>query len=749
MMRFLAVGILAPLLGSAGDAGAETVTLVRGGQPACCVVLTEAARKAQPQAWWAEADAVYERWAGEDLATYLKKISGAEVGIGSSPTPGLVPIYVGSAAGQVALSTKTPFGDGYLIEVGTERVTLVGESGRATFYAAAQLLHELGVRWYAPGETGEVVPLRSTIELAASKVECAPDYWTRNLGGGEGDVGRWVLRNRLGGPMLGQGHAWDSYMGNGKYFKEHPEYYPIVGGKPLQAQANLSHPKVVEIFAEGIGNIFRGHPEISSASFCPDDGLLLDERPESLVLDGGRLDPLFKVPNMTESLVNFGNQIARRLEKEFPGRLLGFYVYANYNLPPARMAVHPMLVPIVAPIAFNRYSSIGNPASPTSLMLKENILGWSAKSPHLGFYLYNFNLADTAMPFTRRLAWSKDFPNLYAWGARYATIETLLNWHTMIPGNFVAARLLWNTRESPEAMLDEFYPGFYGPVAPFMREYNETLETAYETTSAYAGNLWSMHRILTPAVMKKLDESLKKAEKKARDFSLIARRVEIARRSLEFARLWFAAREALNRFRFLEAEAGGRDFIEHYRASNARFPFFYCGYIESYFKEFHLRSLEDAGRVARTGQVIYQFPDRWRAFLDDMKAGSRLGLYRPEVRTDSWIELRTYSASLDEQGFPFFRGEIWYRHDFELPRASAQAGALHLWLGGVDAIAHVYLNGEDLGSHPVANFGPLDLDITKAVRRAGRNVLVVAVDNTPINELGTGGLVRPAVIYAQ
>jgi len=64
--------------------------------------------------------------------------------------------------------------------------------------------------------------------------------------------------------------------------------------------------------------------------------------------------------------------------------------------------------------------------------------------------------------------------------------------------------------------------------------------------------------------------------------------------------------------------------------------------------------------------------------------------------------------SLDEQGFAFFRGIIWYRHDVKLPPAAKTAKALKLWFGGPDAATQVWVNGRDLGVHNVSNFGPLN-----------------------------------------
>jgi len=731
----LMAGCLVALTASVARAAQEMVTLVRDGQAACCIVVSEDVLSAAP----AEG---YERMAADDLVAYLGRISGAQVQMVAAPVDGLLPIFVGKAAGDVVPAGLSEFGDGYFVNVQPDGITLLGESDRATYYAACHLLHELGVRWYAPGEIGECVPERKTLELAVGRTDEAPDYQTRNLWGGE----RWHLRNRMGGPMIGQGHAFASIM-RPYSIEAHPDYYPIVNGKVRQHQVNMSNPEVVQIFADYYAKRFGEGAH--SVSFCPDDGLFVDERPESVAMNDGRLDPIFKIPSVTEGLIKFGNAICARLREMLPEDqlgYLGFYVYANYQLPPT-VDPDPMLLPIVAPIGFNRYTSIGNPTAPTSMMLKDIILGWAEKCPKIGCYIYNFNLADTAMPFTRRLAWSRDIPNLYRWGLRYCTIESMANWHTMVPGNYVVSRLLWDVEADPQAMLDEFYPRYYGPAAEAMRRYNTVLENAYENSGAYAGCLWSMHRIFTPEVMRQLEAALSEAKDKAKGNAMIERRVQVAEHSMQYARCWFAARDALNRFDLAEAARQSELFLDNYEKASNAFPGFFVRYNRSYYELFHHRSFKDAGRVAREGEIVYKFPDELLAFLDENKTGEKMGLHRPDANTDDWITLRTYSDTIAEQGYPLFRGLIWYRHRFALPPQAGQADELRLWCGGLDDATRVYLNGQDLGQIGTGNFGPAEIEITDALRTEGENVLVLAVDNCGITELGTGGIMRPMLIY--
>ena len=120
----------------------------------------------------------------------------------------------------------------------------------------------------------------------------------------------------------------------------------------------------------------------------------------------------------------------------------------------------------------------------------------------------------------------------------------------------------------------------------------------------------------------------------------------------------------------------------------------------------------------------------------------------PDPTKDDWRAMKTFSASLDEQGLPLFRGVIWYRHVFTLPAAGKEAKTLKLWFGGLDSGTHVWLNGQDLGEKFVGSFGTWEVDISAAVRREGENTLLVSVDNTFPNDVGVGGILRPAVIYA-
>ena len=56
-------------------------------------------------------------------------------------------------------------------------------------------------------------------------------------------------------------------------------------------------------------------------------------------------------------------------------------------------------------------------------------------------------------------------------------------------------------------------------------------------------------------------------------------------------------------------------------------------------------------------------------------------------------------------------------------------------------------DSQHLGNSPGAAFYPFEMDATAAAK-PGKNTLVICVSNQIVNELGTGGLVAPVLLYA-
>ena len=136
----------------------EPFVLVQEGRPVATIVL---AAKPTENAQAAAAE----------LQRYLRKISGAELAGRQrriSPPAGPLVLVGSSRLTDQMPGLDIPAGltpqlreEGFVLHCRSDRLVLAGNDAGpyyGTRYAVAELLHRLGVRWFMPGEFGEVVP---------------------------------------------------------------------------------------------------------------------------------------------------------------------------------------------------------------------------------------------------------------------------------------------------------------------------------------------------------------------------------------------------------------------------------------------------------------------------------------------------------------------------------------------------------------------------------------------------------------
>lgn len=131
----------------------------------------------------------------------------------------------------------------------------------------------------------------------------------------------------------------------------------------------------------------------------------------------------------------------------------------------------------------------------------------------------------------------------------------------------------------------------------------------------------------------------------------------------------------------------------------------------------------------------------WRAIVDLMGVGNPNAIshgFFKDAKNITGMELIEYDFdeadtlkvpgdwnSQDARLF-FYQGQVWYRQIFSASPKSGERS--HLYFGGANFAAQVFLNGEPIGEH-IGGYVPFSFDITKSLK-AGENSLVVRVDNT-------------------
>ncbi len=739
-MRQATVTAALGLLMSASVAGADCV-LVGNGRPDAIVYVAE------------DAAEDVER-AALEIATYVDKMSGAALAVervardeepGQTPTPILLDRLAEQAGLRAEATTRSK--EAFRVQADDRRVLIAGESPRAVLYGAYALLEQLGCRWFMDGEIGEVVPALETVAVPDLELREQPAFFTRSIWGSEWfRDSAWKVRNRVGGLGMDTGHAWSGLLPPDRYFAQHPEYYPLVNGVRSAGQLCTSNREVVRLVAEAVIARFDADPERVSVSISPDDGRHFCQCDSCRALDDpDYIEPSSGTVAVSDRFQVFYNEVARRVAARHPDRIMNFYAYSDYTLPP-RHAEHapPNLMMWLAPIRFCRLHAIGSEICPARTRLLGLIEGWDRVVSTKGYRGYEYNLAECLVPFSKVSVYANDLPLLKRLGFAAVNLETIASWAIYAPHIYLSARLAWDPDQDAEAIMADYYGKFLGPAGPHVKRYWERVDRAFATTPTHAGSFFGLDRIYTPELLSQCENDLKQALAAAQTDAQ-RERVRMFQRGLQNARYYRTIFDATNKADFAKARQALDELRQHLQA------LLDDGYINRYTQRYTERFLAPAvdqgyERVTGGNRPIVQLPDRWRLAYDEAGDGEAKGYAQPGFDDDDWREVATYLATLGNQGLEDRFTWLWYRTRVRLP-ANVKPETLRLWFGEVDGSATVYVNGEVVGQSERSR-QPFEVDISAAVRPGRDNLVAVCVDHRRMTELDLGGIVRPVIVYS-
>ncbi len=316
------------------------------------------------------------------LVQWVRKMTGVELPVAASaPASGTV-IFVGAAARAAGLDLggiDSPGKEGLRILTDGNRILIGGQSGAATVKAVCRFLEELGCRYFMEGPLGEVYPRVRSLGVGPLAITERPGFLYRSIWGSTWSGNTlWKVWNGAGGPRLGTGHSWSSYVPRGLY-DEHPEYFrQDAEGRRVSSQwLCTSNEEVRELFARNVVKAVRAgtqHPSVSppdGTSYCQCPACRAQDDPSAVEPSSGRV-------SVTNRFVDFLSNVAERVGRAVPESILGFYAYADYTQPPTRPVRLPENVCVwIAPIRYCRLHCIGDEHCPSRQQLVDVLEGWS------------------------------------------------------------------------------------------------------------------------------------------------------------------------------------------------------------------------------------------------------------------------------------------------------------------------------------------------------------------------------------
>ena len=371
---------------------------------------------------------------------------------------------------------------------------------RGSFNAACGWLRKLGVRWYAPGELGEVVPALKSIPLPKIDETVLPDFPIRRVNVRfrvHGlNLAMWAMRLGSRDPYGVQcAHGMDHMTHREEIFEKHPAWFALYGGKrqnqPGQRLNQLCYSNQ-ELFQETVRNVRAqfDHYKIEMVSVMPPDGYTaICQCP----LCTGKDSPERDQRGLASDYVwDFVNRVAKEVGKTHPDKKVLNCAYGIYSLPPLR--IDKLEPNVVVSIVGGRRPMNNKPEQQQAVrQLRES---WLAKTsnPILIFENYPFTARGWYLPAftphtmgasvneTKGISQGEDI-----WlSVRQDFEKSGMGFNHFLV--YFTQRMYWGGKEQDvDAILREYVRLFYGPAEAEMNAFFDYCEANWQAMEKEKG----------------------------------------------------------------------------------------------------------------------------------------------------------------------------------------------------------------------------------------------------------------------
>ena len=350
---------------------------------------------------------------------------------------------------------------------------------RGSFNAVCGFLRRLGVRWYMPGEIGEIVPKSRSLVLPRIDKTVHPDFPMRILNFRTSVYGHdammWGFRLGTRQPFGRQAaHGLDRMTDNEHTFAHHPDWFALYGGKRHTQPGIKNHQLCYsneELFREAVefARTQFDHYDMDVVSIMPPDGYTAICQCE--LCKGKESPELGYRGSLSNYVWDFVNRVAKEVGKTHPDKKISNCAYGVYTTPPSNIEkLEPNLQVII--VGGRR------PTNANRDELRQLQAGWMKKTDNpveifenypftaRGFYLpaYIPRVLGKSINETKGISHGEDIWLSMDFGKNAIGFNHFLIYFT--------SRMYWGGKnQDVVAMFDEYCRLFYGPAADEMRAF--------------------------------------------------------------------------------------------------------------------------------------------------------------------------------------------------------------------------------------------------------------------------------------
>lgn len=461
-------------------------------------------------------------FAATELARYLRKLGNTQVAFASAGSA------VSGFCIAISCGDATKADCGYTVAPTADGVSLYGNGRVGALYAVYTLLNAQGVRWYYPGDQGEIVPKdRQTLAVPTRMQVFTPamrDGRGLDLFAPLKDSAQfllWMARNRMNitaehtytaplGDKLGMtfrigGHMFEPFLA--------PDL-PLADGRTIWE----AHPEWYGLPLDGI----RKKEDVLNNQFCVSQASLVDylagiligrlrgmwkhvDRLDIWGFDNGfgsscQCEACKKLGNDSDQALYFLSELRRRLDQAedlHPVTLVACAYEGTKTMEPPTRPIPENLFAhdcVVAYPIHRCYShDFDDPACPTNAYYQQTILPWLAQTPRLpmimGEYYNVSKYEDLPLVFAKRIR--HELPVYARWGFTSITYmhPPLYNWGVRALNHMLFAELSWDPEADSEALTRAYFDDLYGAYSRQMEAVYDLVEEASFRVGNYR-NWW-------------------------------------------------------------------------------------------------------------------------------------------------------------------------------------------------------------------------------------------------------------------
>lgn len=495
--------------------------LVRNGKPHYSIVVSANPSKE-------------EFHAADFLQRYIQKISGAVLPIiseKSEPTDKEIVIGNTSRIAQSEVVSGNPeIDEFFLTTLGKKLYVNGGERG--LFYAVVSILENyLGCRKYSPDF--EITPKIATIDIPDINVHEKPFNTYRVVYGNFTANKEYKDWNRLNeiDDFFGEGyysHTFWKLIPPNQYFNDKPAYFALIDGVRSPKQLCLSNPDVLDLAIKTLEAEMSKQPDrkIWSVSQNDNRGYCTCAECSRVIKEEG---------SPSGPILRFVNKVAAH----FPDKIISTLAYTYSRKPPAvtRPATNVQIMLCTAEV--NRNLPIESDTSNADFI--NALKAWRQLTSNLYLWDYTVNFANNVSPFPNLSTLQANIQFFVKNGIKeqFQQTNAEAGFEFAELKSYLISRLLWNPYIKTDSVLVDFFKGYYGKAATWIRDYAYHMEResrkSHEPLSNFGSPFWHSGSFLSGQNINYYKTCFDSAFNAVKSDSVMTAHVSIAYLPLQYA----------------------------------------------------------------------------------------------------------------------------------------------------------------------------------------------------------------------